>query len=94
MIRKLLVASAAIAVVAAFALPVQPVQAACATATAKARGLNEANVSARSADKLKHKIDHWAHKNNLSTVRVGHTATSCSAKGPLTVCTSTARVCG
>jgi hypothetical protein len=94
MIRTLLVASSALAVVAAVALATQPVEAACGVATAKARGLDEASVSARSADKLTRKINHWAHKNDLSVVKVGPTATSCTDKGALTVCTSTARVCG
>jgi hypothetical protein len=94
MIRKLLIASAAIATVAAYTAAVTaPVQAgSCAMISAKARGLTEAATTTRSQKKLNHRINHWAHKQGLKVVRVGHGATSCK-KGPLFVCTSAAKAC-
>ena len=95
MIRKLLVAGIALAAVAAFTTVSQPVQAGgCAVVSAKARGLNESKVSARSLKDLKHKVNHWAKKNKLKLVKEGHASTVCSKKGALTVCTSSAKVCG
>ena len=95
MIRKLLVAGMALAAVAAFTTVSQPVQAgSCAVVSAKARGLNESKVSARSLKNLKHKVNHWAKKNKLKLVKEGHASTVCSKKGALTVCTSSAKVCG
>ena len=95
MIRKLLVAGVALAAVAAFTAVSQPVEAgSCTVASAKARGLDESKVSARSMKQLNHKIKHWAHKNKLTAVRVGHKSTVCSKKGALDVCTSSAKVCG
>jgi hypothetical protein len=95
MIRNLLVAGIALAAVVAFTTASQPVQAgSCAVASAKARGLNESKVSARSLKNLKHKVNHWAKKNKLKLVKEGHASTVCSKKGALTVCTSSAKVCG
>jgi hypothetical protein len=93
MIRKLLVASIALAAVAAFTLASHPVEAGCTTVTAKSRGLSEANVSDRSVNRLGRKEKRWGKKNDLSVVRVSSPATSCSAKGPFSVCTSMARAC-
>lgn len=93
MIRTLLIASAAIFVVAAYTAATEPVQAgSCAVVSAKARGLTEAAASTRSQKKLNHHINHWAHKQGLKVVRVGHGDTSCK-KGALFVCTSAAKVC-
>jgi hypothetical protein len=95
MIRKLLVAGVALAAVAAFTTVSQPVQAgSCAVVSAKARGLNESKVSARSLKDLKHKVNHWAKKNKLKLVKEGPASTVCAKKGALTVCKSSARVCG
>jgi hypothetical protein len=93
MIRKLLIASAAVAAVAAYTAVTEPVQAgSCAVISAKARGLTEAAATTRSQKKLNNRINHWAHKQGLKVVRVGHGATSCK-KGALFVCTSAAKVC-
>jgi hypothetical protein len=90
---KVVIASGALAVIAAFVIALQPVQAgSCVLVSAKARGLGEAAASKRSQAKLTHNINHWAHKNKLNAVRVGHAPTSCG-KGPLFVCTSSAKVC-
>jgi hypothetical protein len=43
---------------------------------------------------LKHVISHWAHKNKDKVVKVGKSHTTCAKKGPLSVCTTTAKVCG
>jgi hypothetical protein len=95
MIRKLLVAVFALAAIAAFTTVSHPVEAkSCAVASAKARGLDASKVSARSLKQLKHKVSHWAHKNKLKVVKEGHASTVCSKKGALTVCTSSAKVCG
>jgi hypothetical protein len=94
MIRKLLVAGIALAAVAAFTTVSQPVEAgSCTVASAKARGLDQSKVTARSLKQLKHKVNHWAHKNKLTVVKEGHASTACSKKGGLTVCTSKAKVC-
>ncbi|MGB6769210.1 MAG: hypothetical protein WBE50_14190 [Methyloceanibacter sp.] len=90
---KVVIAGGALAVIAAFVIALQPVQAgSCVLVSAKARGLGEAAASKRSQAKLTHNINHWAHKNKLNAVRVGHAPTSCG-KGPLFVCTSSAKVC-
>jgi hypothetical protein len=97
MIRKILIAGTALAaIVAAFTIAAQPVEAggSCAVVSAKARGLNETKVSAKSAKQLTHKINHWAQKNKLTAVHVGVRSTVCSKKGGLDVCTSSAKVCG
>ena len=95
MIRKLLVAGVALAAFAAFTTVSQPVQAgSCAVVSAKARGLNESKVSARSLKDLKHKVNHWAKKNKLKLVKEGPASTVCAKKGALTVCKSSAKVCG
>ena len=93
MIRKSLVAVSALAAIAAFTITSQPAQAAgCAVVSAKSHGLNASNTSDRSQKKLNRKINHWAKKNGLSTVRVGTVSTVCTKK-TLSVCTSSAKVC-
>jgi hypothetical protein len=94
MIRKILIAGSALAAVAAFTLVSAPVEAgSCAYPSAKARGLDQKAVGARSAKHLKHKINHWAHKNKLKAVHVGTVSTVCKKGGVLAVCTSSAKVC-
>jgi hypothetical protein len=92
MIHKFLIIGAALATIGAVAALSQPAEASGAMISATARGLDKADVSARSQKKLAHKIDRWAGKNKLTKVRVGKKATSCSQKGPLTTCTSSAKV--
>jgi hypothetical protein len=94
MIRsKLLITGAVFGAIAAFLAVSQPVQAgSCAVVTAKGRGLSEAAATKRSAKNLSGHINHWAHKGKLKAVRVGTASTSCS-KGPLFICTSSAKVC-
>jgi hypothetical protein len=91
---KVLIAGAAVAAMAAFALVSQPVQAgSCVAVSAKARGLGEAAATGRSHKKLDRHVNRWAHKNKLTAVRVGHDATACSKGVALAVCTTSAKVC-
>jgi hypothetical protein len=94
MIRsKLLIACAAVGAIGAFVAVSQPVQAgSCALVTAKGRGMSEAAAAKRSAKNLNGHINHWAHKGKLKAVRVGKASIACG-KGPLFVCTSSAKVC-
>ncbi len=95
MLRKFLIAGVALAAITAYAVASQPVEAgSCVVASAKARGLKEANASDKSLKKLKHVVDHWAHKNKYTKVKEAKAATTCTKKGALAVCTSSAKVCG
>jgi len=96
MIRKILVASTALVAIAAFTIVTQPVQAgiSCVLLAAKGRGTDEANASNRSLKHLTNKINHYAHKNKLGSVRVGSRATLCSKAAGLKMCKSSAKVCG
>ena len=95
MIRQILVAGTALAVIAAFTAVPQPVQAAsCTIQSAKARGLEETKVAKKSSKQLTRKINHYGHKNKITAVRVGVVSTVCSKKGPLETCKSSAKVCG
>ena len=89
---RLLIIACAFALVAGLAIA--PAEAGCDEASATARGLNQDDVMARSAKHLERKINHWAHKNGLTSVHVGSTSTTCVTKaGALSVCTSGAKVC-
>jgi hypothetical protein len=96
MTRKILVASIAFAAIAAFAMAGEPVKAAgnCVILAAKGRGVDEARASGRSIKHLTNKINHYAHKNKLGSVKVGSRSTMCSKLGGLDVCKSSAKVCG
>ncbi len=95
MIRKFMIAGAALAAITAYAVASQPVEAgSCVIASAKARGLTEANTTDRSMKKLKRVVNHWAHKNKYTKVKEGKIHTTCTKKGALAVCTSSAKVCG
>ncbi len=95
MIRKFLIAGAALAAITAYAVASQPVEAgSCTVASAKARALKDTKATEKSLKQLKHKINHWAHKNKDKTVKEGKIHTTCTKKGPLAVCTSSAKVCG
>ena len=72
-----------------------PVEAAsCTVTTAKARVLNETKATEKSLKQLKQKINHWAHKNKDKGVKEGKIRITCTKKGALAVCTSSAKVCG
>ena len=94
MLGKLLIAGSALAAIAAFTFISAPAEAGCTDSSATARGLRQDDVMARSAKHLERKINHWAHKNGLTSVHVGSTSTTCVTKaGALSVCTSGAKVC-
>jgi hypothetical protein len=94
MLGKLLIAGSSLAAIAACTLVSAPAEAECTDSSATARGLHQDDVMARSAKHLEHKINHWAHKNGLTSVHVGSTSTTCVTKaGALSVCTSGAKVC-
>ena len=94
MLHKILVVSTAVAAIAVYSAVSQPVEArSCNAVLAKGRGLDEATASARSLKHLTNRINHWAAKNKLGKVSVGHRSTACSNQG-VSVCTSSAKVCG
>jgi hypothetical protein len=94
MIRKILIASAAVAAIAAYTAVSEPVQAgSCAIVSAKARGLSASTAAARSVKKLNHRINHWAHKHGLKAVRIGYVSTVGKKGKILSVATSSAKVC-
>ena len=94
MFSKFLIAILAVLAVAAFITIPEPVVAkTCEAVLAKGRGLDEAAASARSLKHLTNRINHWAAKNKLGSVGVGHRSTVCSKKGAY-ICTSSAKVCG
>jgi hypothetical protein len=95
MMRKILVACTAFAAITAFTLVAPPVEAGtCTVLSAKGRGIDETNASSRSVKHLTNKINHYAHKNKLGSVKVAPRSTVCSKKGGLNTCTSSTRVCG
>ena len=96
MTRKILIASTALAAIAALTIITEPVHAgsSCVLLAAKGRGIDEANASNRSVKHLTNKINHYAHKNKLGSVRVGSRSTLCSKAAGLKMCKSSAKVCG
>ena len=92
-LRKVVIAGIALGAIAAFAVVSQPAEAGgCVVVSAKTRGVIEAGANKRSHDKLTRHINHWAKKNGLKTVHVGYAQTSCT-KGPVFVCTVSAKAC-
>jgi hypothetical protein len=90
--KRLLSVAVALGLVLAFSAPGTAAQRPGAVVSVKAIGLNE---KARATRKLNRQINHWAHVNNLSKVRVGAAHTSCTkGTGGLSSCTSSARVAG
>ena len=93
--KRLLSVIVALGLAAAFSMPVIAAQRPGAVVSAKATGLSEAAVSNRASRKLHRQINHWAHANSLSKVRVAAPHTSCTkGAGGLYGCTSSARVSG
>jgi hypothetical protein len=94
MLHKILIIGTAVAAITVCSAVSQPVEAySCNAVLAKGRGVDQAAASARSLKHLTNRINHWAAKNKLGSVSVGHRSTVCSDKG-LAVCTSSAKVCG
>ena len=95
MLRKLLVASAAVAAISAFLFASQPVEAgSCAALSEKAIGLKQSETSGRALKQLHRKANHWAKKSGYKKVQVSKISTSCKKKGALYHCTVAAKVCG
>jgi hypothetical protein len=93
--KRLLSIAVALGLVLTFSAPGTAAHRPGAVVSAKATGLSQTAVSNRANRKLHRQINHWAHVNNLSKVRVGDPHTSCT-KGTagLSSCTSSARVAG
>ena len=95
MLRKLVVASAAVAAISAFLSASRPLEAgSCAGLSEKAIGLKQSETSGRALKQLHRKASHWAKKSGYKKVRVGKILTSCKKKGALYHCTAAAKVCG
>ena len=93
--KRLLSVLVALGLAAAFSMPGIAAQRPGAVVSVKATGLSETAASNRANRKLHRQINHWAHGNNLSKVRVGAAHTSCTkGTGGLHSCTSSARVAG
>ena len=95
MLRKLLVASAAVAAISAFTFVSQPVEAgSCAVLAEKAVGLKQSETSTRALKQLNRKANHWAKKNGYKDPRISKLSTTCTKKGAIYHCTASAKVCG
>jgi hypothetical protein len=94
MLRTTLIAAgAALCVIAVTMVVSEPVQAgSCVMVTAKGRGLSDGAAGKRAATKLDWHVKRWAHKNKLTTVRVGTPSTACG-KGIVAKCTTSKKVC-
>lgn len=95
MLRKLLVASTAVAAISAFLLVSQPVEAgSCTLLSEKAIGLKQSETSGRALKQLNRKANHWAKKSGYKSARISKVATACKKKGAIYHCTAAAKVCG
>jgi len=94
MLRSTLIAvGAALCAIAVTVVVSEPVQAgSCAMVTAKGRGLSDVAAGKRAAAKLNRRVKRWAHKNKLTTVRVGAPSAACG-KGVVAKCTTSKKVC-
>ena len=95
MLRKVLVASLAVAAISASLFASRPVEAgSCAALSEKAIGLKQSETSGRALKQLNRKAHHWAKKSGYKKVSVNKLSTSCKKKGALYHCTVAAKVCG
>jgi len=95
MLRKLLVASAAVAAIFAFAFVSHPVAAkSCTVLAEKAVGLKESETSTRALKQLNRKAKHWAKKNGYTSPQISKLSTTCTKKGAIYHCTAKEKVCG
>jgi hypothetical protein len=93
--KRLLSVIVALGLAAVFSMPGIAAPRLGAVVSVKATGLSETAVSNRANRKLHRQINHWAHVNNLSKVRVGTAHTSCTkGRAGLSSCTTSARVAG
>lgn len=95
MLRRVLIAGTALAVIAVFGVTSQPVVAgSCAVLSEKAIGLKQSEAANRAQKQLNHKINRWAAKNGYKSVRTTKMSTQCIQKGAIASCTVAAKVCG
>ena len=95
MLRKVLVAIAAVAAVSTFLFVSLPAEAgSCSLVTEKAIGLKQTETSARALKQLNRKAKHWAKKNGYKKVSLSKIATKCSKKGALYHCSVAGKACG
>ena len=93
MLRLLSSAFAVALAVALLAATPYPASAGCTMERASARGPATAAVSDRAERRLQTKITRLSRHNEGAAVRMGMRTTTCSEKGPMTWCTSEAKVC-
>jgi hypothetical protein len=93
MLRLLSSAFAVALAVALLAATPHPASAGCTMERASARGPATAAVSDRAERRLQTKITRLSRHNEGAAVRMGMRTTTCSEKGPMTWCTSEAKVC-
>ena len=93
MLRSLSSALAVAFAAALLAVAPQSASAACSMERASARGPATAAVSERAERRLQTKISRLGRRNESADVRMGMRTTTCSEKGPMTWCTSEAKVC-
>ena len=95
MLRRVLVAGAALAVLAVFGVASQPAAAGtCAVLTERAIGLKQSEAADRVRKQLNRKISRWADKNGIKKPSVVKKSLNCTQKGSIATCTATAKVCG
>lgn len=95
MLRRMLVASTALAALAAFTLISPPVAAGgCSVISEPAIGVKQSEAADRAKKQLRRKIDRWASKNGYKKVSYKKSSLDCTRKGNLSRCTATAKVCG
>jgi hypothetical protein len=95
MLRRVLVAGPALAILVAFAFVSQPSAAVtCAVLTEGAIGLKQIDAAERARRQLKGKINRWAAKNGVKHVRIIKQTLGCTQKGTIARCAATAKVCG
>ena len=93
MLRSLSSALAGALAIALLAVTPHPASAGCTMERASARGPATATVSERAERRLQSKISRLGRRNEGAVVRMGMRTTTCSEKGPVTWCTSEAKVC-
>ena len=93
MLRSLSAAIAVALAVALLAVTPHPASAGCSMERASARGTATAAVSDRAERRLHSKINRLGRRNESADIRMGMRTTTCSEKGPVTQCTSEAKVC-
>jgi hypothetical protein len=93
MLRLLSSVFAVALAVALLAATPHTASAGCTMERASARGPATAAVSDRAERRLQTKITRLSRHNEGAAVRMGMRTTTCSEKGPMTWCTSEAKVC-